>query len=93
MPSSTLPPLMASTVRRFAASTPGRRNVTGDTSVPRRTRVVSRASPASVVQASVGTRVGVVRVDPEEVAERKKASNPASSVARASASVCSYVAP
>ena len=36
------------------ASGPGSRNVAGVTSVPSRIRLVSRASPASVTQASVG---------------------------------------
>ena len=53
-PSSTRPPLMASTCATAIASGPGRRNVTGDTRVPSRSVVVSRARPASVIHASVG---------------------------------------
>ncbi len=51
----------------MAASSPGGRKVLAVTSDPSRTRLVSRASPASVVQQSVGRYSGVVRVDAEEV--------------------------
>ncbi len=54
MPSSTRPPLIWSTCATVIASGPGSRNVAAVISVPSRIRVVSRASPASVVQASVG---------------------------------------
>ena len=53
-PSSTRPPLIASTCATAIASSPGSRNVAAVTSVPSRSRVVSRASPASVIQESVG---------------------------------------
>ncbi len=48
------PPLMASTCATAMASGPGYRNVAALTIVPRRTRCVSRASPASVIHESVG---------------------------------------
>ena len=54
MPSSTRPPLIASTVATEMASGPGRRNVAAVTSVPSRMRLVSRARPARVIHASVG---------------------------------------
>ena len=54
MPSSTRPPLIWSTWATEIASGPGSRNVAEVTSVPSRIRLVSRASPASVTQASVG---------------------------------------
>jgi hypothetical protein len=44
---------MSATVLITFARFPGRRKVTGDTSVPNVIRVVSRARPASVVHASV----------------------------------------
>ena len=47
------PPLISLTVETTLAREPGMRNVIGDTSVPSRIRLVSRARPASVVQASV----------------------------------------
>ena len=53
-PSSTRPPLIASICATAIASGPGRRKVIGDTRVPRRNVVVSRARPARVVHASVG---------------------------------------
>ena len=53
-PSSTRPPLIWSTCATLIASSPGLRNVTGETSVPSRIVDVSRASPASVIHASVG---------------------------------------
>ena len=53
-PSSTRPPDIWSTPATEIASGPGRRNVADVTSVPRRIVDVSRASPASVIQASVG---------------------------------------
>ena len=53
-PSSTRPPDIWSTCATWIASTPGCRNVADETSVPSRMRLVSRASPASVVHASVG---------------------------------------
>ncbi len=52
-PSSTRPPLIASACATWIASTPGRRNVTGVTSVPSRIRLVSRPSAARVIHASV----------------------------------------
>ena len=52
-PSSTRPPLIASACATWIASGPGRRNVTGVTSVPSRIREVSRPSAASVIHASV----------------------------------------
>ncbi len=48
------PPLMASTWATVIASGPGSRNVAALTMVPSRTRSVSRARPASVIQESVG---------------------------------------
>jgi hypothetical protein len=53
-PELDAPPLMASTCATAIASGPGNRNVLAVTSVPRRTRDASRASPASVIHASVG---------------------------------------
>ena len=53
-PSSTRPPLIWSTCATEIASGPGSRNVVGLTSVPSRMREVSRASAASVSQASLG---------------------------------------
>ncbi len=53
-PSSTRPPLIWSTCATLIASTPGSRKVPAVTRVPRRIVEVSRASPASVTQASVG---------------------------------------
>ena len=53
-PSSTRPALISSTWATAIASGPGRRNVAEVTRVPSRMVVVSRASPARVVQASVG---------------------------------------
>ena len=52
MPTSTRPPEMWSTVTAARASTDGCRNVTGETSDPSRSFVVTAASPASVVQQS-----------------------------------------
>ncbi len=52
-PSSTRPPLMASTVATVIANGPGSRKVADDTIVPSRIREVSRASPASTAHASV----------------------------------------
>ena len=57
-PSSTRPPLIASTVATVMASGPGCRKVTDDTIVPSRMVEVSRASPASTAQASVGPGPG-----------------------------------
>ena len=54
MPSSTRPPLMASTWATVMASGPGNRKVAAVTRVPRRMVDVSRAMPARVIQASVG---------------------------------------
>jgi hypothetical protein len=54
MPSSTRPPLIWSTCATEIASGPGSRNVADVISVPSRIVEVSRASPASVSQASVG---------------------------------------
>ena len=45
---------MWSTWATLIASMPGLRNVTGETRVPSRMVDVSRARPASVIQASVG---------------------------------------
>ena len=53
-PSSTRPPDIWSTCATEMASGPGSRKVAGVTSVPSRIRLVSRASPASVIHASVG---------------------------------------
>ena len=53
-PSSTRPPDIWSTCATWMASTPGSRNVPAVIRVPRRMRFVSRASPARVIQASVG---------------------------------------
>ncbi len=53
-PSSTRPPLIWSTWATWIASGPGCRKVAEVISVPSRTVLVSRASPASVVHASVG---------------------------------------
>ena len=52
MPTATRPPDTWSTVVTTRASSLGCRNVAGDTSVPRRRRVVEDASAASVAQAS-----------------------------------------
>ena len=54
MPSSTRPPLIWSTLATLIASGPGSRNVALVIIVPSRIVVVSRASPASVTQASLG---------------------------------------
>ena len=54
MPSSTRPPLIWSTWATVIASGPGSRKVADVISVPSRIRLVSRASPARVTQASVG---------------------------------------
>jgi hypothetical protein len=54
IPSSTRPPLIWSTCATEIASGPGNRKVAADISVPSRIRLVSRARPASVTQASVG---------------------------------------
>ena len=53
MPTSSRPPLISSTVAISLAKAPGMRKVTGETSEPMRIVLVSRASPASVAQASV----------------------------------------
>ena len=53
-PSSTRPPDIWSTWATWMASTPGSRKVPAVISVPSRMRLVSRASPARVIQASVG---------------------------------------
>ena len=53
-PNSTRPPDMASTPATEIANGPGRRNVAEVTSVPNRIVEVSRARPASVIQASLG---------------------------------------
>ena len=53
-PSSTRPPLMASTWATLMASGPGSRKVAAVIRVPRRMVLVSRAIPARVIQASVG---------------------------------------
>ena len=86
-PSSTRPPLISSTLATIVASRPGRRKVAAVTSEPSRIRLVSRASPASVVQQSVGRYVGSSGTTPNKWSERKKASKPALSVARASARI------
>ena len=54
MPSSTRPPLIWSTFATWIASGPGKRKVALVIIVPSRMVLVSRASPARVVQASVG---------------------------------------
>ena len=56
IPISTRPPLIRSTVTAAFASTAGSRNVTGDTSVPRRMVDVTAASPARFVHASEDPR-------------------------------------
>jgi hypothetical protein len=48
------PSLIWSTLATAMASGPGSRNVEAVISVPSRIRLVARASPPSVVQASVG---------------------------------------
>ena len=53
-PSSTRPPLIWSTPATAIASGPGNRKVALVISVPSRIVLVSRASPPSVTQASVG---------------------------------------
>ena len=55
-PSSTRPPEMWSIAVTVLASTDGWRNVAGETSTPRRRRVVTAARPASVVQVSSDPR-------------------------------------
>jgi len=57
-PSSSLPPLMASTCATAIASAPGSRNVADVTSVPRRIVLVSRARAPSVTHESVGPGSG-----------------------------------
>ena len=52
------PPLISSTVVTTLARTPGWRKVTGETRTPSPIRWVSRARPASTVQASVVGRPG-----------------------------------
>ncbi len=54
MPTSTRPPLIASTCAIDTASGPGWRNVADVTSVPSRIDEVSRARAPSVTQESVG---------------------------------------
>ncbi|MCW2791489.1 MAG: hypothetical protein JWO76_587 [Nocardioides sp.] len=54
MPSSTRPPLIWSTFATEIASGPGCRKVALVIIVPSRIVLVSRASPASVIQASLG---------------------------------------
>ena len=54
MPSSTRPPLIWSTLATLIASGPGSRKVALVIIVPSRIVLVSRASPASVTQASLG---------------------------------------
>ena len=66
-PSSTRPPLIASACATWIASAPGKRNVTGVTSVPSRMRVVSRPSAASVIHASVEPGPGVAVADAQVV--------------------------
>src|SRR5215470_15725912 len=92
-PSSARPPLISSTLATIVASRPGRRNVAGVTREPSRIRTVSRASPASVVQQSVGRYVGSVGSTPNRWSERKNASKPARSVAFARARIWAYVLP
>ena len=74
MPSSTRPPLIWSTWATEIASGPGSRKVAAVISVPSRIRLVSRARPARVTQASVGPGQAVaahrqVVVGPEEGVE------------------------
>ncbi len=54
MPSSTRPPLIWSTFATLIASGPGCRKVALVIMVPSRMVLVSRARPASVIQASLG---------------------------------------
>ncbi len=54
MPSSTRPPLIWSTVATLIDSGPGWRKVALVIMVPSRIVLVSRARPASVIQASLG---------------------------------------
>ena len=61
MPSSTRPPLTRSTVIAAFANTAGRRNVTGETRVPRRIVVVDAAS-APEVRPCVGRPSVVIAV-------------------------------
>ena len=70
----------------MSAKTPGMRKVTGETSEPMWMRLVSRARPARVDQASVvGSPAGPGKL--AKWSERKKASSPASSAVRASARI------
>jgi hypothetical protein len=85
-PTSTRPPLMASTVATVSASIPGWRKVADDTIVPSRIRDVSRASPASVTQASVEPGPGSPSAMRCRWSLRKRASKPRSSVALATRS-------
>ena len=85
-PSSTRPPLIASTVAAASASIVGCRKVTDDTIVPSRIRDVSRASPASVDHASVEPGLGASSAMRIRWSLRKNASKPRSSVARATRS-------
>jgi hypothetical protein len=52
-PSLDSPPLISSAVPTSCAKVPGRRKVIGETSTPSPIRSVSRARPATTVQASV----------------------------------------
>ena len=95
-PSSTRPPDIWSTPATVIASGPGSRNVADVTSVPSRIVEVSRARPASVVQASVGPGSPPASRAPPIARKwslRKKAPKPSRSARRATASRSSYVAP
>ncbi len=83
------PPDISSTWATWIARTAGTRWVAEETSVPRRMRVVSRASPARVVHASVGPGSGSPAPMRMKWSDRKNPSNPARSVARANASCSS----
>ena len=84
-PISTRPPDIWSTCATATASGPGRRKVADVTSVPSRIRDVSRASPARVTYESVGPGSPGTPIA-RKWSDRKNASNPHSSVARATRS-------
>lgn len=76
---------MASTSAAITVNVPTGRSVTGVTKVPSRMVLVSRASPARVVQASVAAGNPVADPILRTWSERKKAPNPHSSAVRATA--------
>jgi hypothetical protein len=81
---------MASTLVTETASGPGRRKVADVTSVPSRMRVVSRAIPARVIQASLGPGCASAPAGSPPMrrkwSDRKKASKPSRSASWATAS-------